>query len=55
VITIVFIAVAKPSLSVDRQLGHSFATRKVPCDCLKVGLDYVSTDFQAVAWHFYSS
>jgi len=25
---------------------------KVPCDCLKVGLDFVSTDFQAVSRHF---
>jgi len=40
------------TLSVDRLLGNSFATPKVPCDCLKVGLDYVSTDFQAVARHF---
>jgi len=24
----------------------------VPCDCLKVGLDFVSTDLQAVARHF---
>jgi len=24
----------------------------VLCNCLKVGLDFVSTDFQAVAWHF---
>ena len=23
-----------PTLSVDRQLGHSFKTPKVPCDCL---------------------
>jgi len=38
-------------LAVDRLLGHSFATPKVPCDCLKVGLDFVSTDLQAVAWH----
>jgi len=27
------------TLSVDRLLGNSFATPKVPCDCLKVGLD----------------
>ena len=40
------------TLSVDRLLGDSFATRKVPCDCLKVGLDFVSTDLQAVARHF---
>jgi len=39
-------------LAVDRLLGDSFATPKVPCDCLKVGLDFVSTDLQAVAWHF---
>jgi len=38
---------ATPTLSVDRQLGHSFATSKVPCDCLKVGLDFVSTDRQS--------
>jgi len=38
--------------AVDRQLGHSFTTPKVPCDCLKLGLDYVSTYFQAVALHF---
>ena len=38
--------------AVDRQLGHPFATPKVPCDCLKVGLDTVSTDLQAVAGHF---
>jgi len=47
-----FVAAARPTLSVDRQLDHSFKTPKVPCDCLKVGLDFVSTDFQAVAWHF---
>ena len=40
------------TLAVDRLLGHSFATPKVPCDCLKVGLDFVSTDFQPVARHF---
>jgi len=40
------------TLAVDRLLGDSFATPKVPYDCLKVGLDFVSTDFQAVAWHF---
>ena len=40
------------TLSVDRLLGDSFATPKVPCDCLKVGLDFVSTDLQAVARHF---
>jgi len=34
--------------AVDRLLGDSFATPKVPCDCLKVGLDFVSTDLQAV-------
>jgi len=32
------------TLSVDRLLGDSFATPKVTCDCLKVGLDFVSTD-----------
>jgi len=48
----VFIAVATPTLSVDRLLDHSFKTRKVPCDCLKVGRDKVETYFQAVAWHF---
>jgi len=40
------------TLSVDRLLGNSFTTPKVPCDCPKVGLDYVLTDFQAVARHF---
>jgi len=42
------------TLSVDRLLvlGDSFATPKVPCDCLKVGLDSVSTDLEAVARHF---
>jgi len=40
------------TLAVDRLLGDSFATPKVPCDCLKVGLDFVSTDLQAVAGHF---
>ena len=39
-------------LAVYRLLGDSFATPKVPCDCLKVGLDFVSTDLQAVARHF---
>ena len=38
-----FIAAARPTLSVDRLLGHSFKTRKVPCDCLKVGRDEVET------------
>ena len=47
-----FIAVARPTLSVDRLLGHSFKTRKVPCDCLKVGRDEAETYFQEVAWHF---
>jgi len=47
-----FDAAAKPTLSVDRQLGRSFKTPEVPCDCLKVGRDEVETDFQAVAWHF---
>jgi len=40
------------TLAVDRLLGDSFATPKVPCDCLEAGLDFVSTDFQAVAQHF---
>jgi len=30
----VFVAAARPTLSVDRQLGHSFKTPKVPCGCL---------------------
>jgi len=47
-----FVAAARPTLSVDRQLGHSFKMPKVPCDCLKVGRDEVETDFQAVARHF---
>jgi len=34
-----FIAVARPTLSVDRLLGNSFKTRKMPCDRLKVGRD----------------
>jgi len=38
--------------AVDRQLGHSFKTPKVQCDCLKVGRDGVETYFQAVARHF---
>jgi len=48
----VFIAVARPTLSVDRLLGDSFKTRKVACDGLKVGRDAVETHFQAVACHF---
>jgi len=32
------------ALAVDRLLGDSFATPNVSCDCLKVGLDFVSTD-----------
>ena len=36
-----------PTLSVDRLLGDSLATSKVPCDCLKVSLDCVSTELQA--------
>ena len=40
------------TLAVDRLLDDSFAMPKVPCDCLKVGLDFVSTDLQAVARHF---
>jgi len=42
------------TLAVDRQLGDSFAMPKVPCDCLKIGLDVVSTDLglQGVARHF---
>jgi len=47
-----FVAAARPTLSVDRQLGDSFTTPKVPCNCLKVGRYEVETDFQAVAWHF---
>jgi len=47
----VFVAVAGPTLSVDRLLGHSFKTGKVSCDCLKVGRDEVETYFQAIAWH----
>jgi len=47
-----FVAAARPTLSVDRQLGHSFKTPKVPRDCLKVGRDELETDFQAVAWRF---
>jgi len=47
----VFVAAARPTPAVDRQLGHSFATPKVQCDCLKVGLDCVSTYFLAVALH----
>jgi len=41
-----------PTLSVDRLLGKSLATSKVPCDCLKVSLDFVSTELQAVARQF---
>jgi len=40
------------TLAVDRLLGVSFATPKVLCDCLKVGLDFVSTDLLTVARHF---
>ena len=40
------------TLSVDRLLGDSFATPKVPCGCLKVGFVFVSADLQAVARHF---
>ena len=40
------------TLAVDRLLGDSFATPKVPCDCLKLDLDFVSVDSQAVARHF---
>jgi len=43
------VGVATETLAVDRLLGDSFATLKVPCDCLKVDLDFVSTDFHAVA------
>jgi len=46
------VAVARPTLSVDRQLRYSFAMPKVACGCPKVGLDFVSTHFQAVARHF---
>ena len=49
--TRVFVAAARQTPAVDRQLGHSFATPKVLCDCLKVGLDCVLTYFQAVALH----
>ena len=48
----VLVAVARPTLSVDRQLRYSFAMPKVGCGCPKVGLDFVSTHFQAVARHF---
>jgi len=34
-----FVAAARPTLAVDRQLDHSFKTLKVPCDWLKVGRD----------------
>jgi len=37
------------TLSAEWQLGHLFAMPKVPCDYLKVGLDFMSIDFQAVA------
>jgi len=30
----VFVAAARPTLSVGRQLGHSFKTPKVPWECL---------------------
>jgi len=40
------------TLAVDRLLGDSFATPKVPCGCLKVSLVIVSTNLQAVALHF---
>ena len=45
----VLVAVERPTLSVDWQLEHSFATPKVPCDCLKVGLDFVSNHSQILA------
>jgi len=48
----VFVAAARRTLSVDRLLGCSFKTRKVACDCSKVGQDEVETHIQAVAWHF---
>jgi len=47
-----FVAVARPTLSVDRLLCYSFKTPKVACDCLKVGRDEVDTHFQIVARHF---
>jgi len=47
-----FVAAARPTLSVDWQLGHSFKTPKVPCDCLRVDRDEVEIEFQAVARHF---
>ena len=40
------------TLAVDQLLGDSLATPKVKCDFLKVGLDFISTDFQVVAGHF---
>jgi len=43
-----FVEAGRPTLSVDRQLGHSFKTPTVPCDCLRVGRDEVETDSQAV-------
>jgi len=48
----VFVAVARPTLSVEQLLGYSFKTPKVACDCLKVGRHEVETHFQAVARHF---
>ena len=47
-----FVAAARPTLAVDRLVGRSFKTPKVPCDYLKVCRDKVETDFQAVARHF---
>jgi len=35
------------TLAVDRLQGNSFVMPEVPCDCLKVGLDFVWTDLQA--------
>jgi len=35
------------TLAVDWLLGDLFATRKVACDCLKVGINFVSTPLSA--------
>ena len=48
----VCVAVARPTLSIDRLLGYSLKTSKAACDCLKVGRDEVETHFQADAYHF---
>jgi len=39
------------ALSVDRLLGDLIVTSKVLCDCLKVGLDFVSTDSVGVSYN----